>query len=268
MQINVRNKGTLYWLIFSKKKNLLSLYNALNDSHYTNVKKLAIEILTDNIYLKYENDHPYLVFSDLSLIEENGFVCPNLSIISFCDVGEHDAEYVNNDLDDFQIPKSYAFYNSVKEMEEKSSQKISYYCEETGETVFEWVTTIYDLSKGKNKEFVDKCKPLKEYIFFVTKLREYKENELSDAEAIDKVIDLCLKNNMLMDFLEENEDKVRKTCLAELERHKYENELKNDAREEGIKEMILSMYKNGIEIEKIASITNKEISYIKEIIQQ
>ena len=40
--VNTRQKDTVFRILFKDKKNLLQLYNALNDSEYTDAEQLAI----------------------------------------------------------------------------------------------------------------------------------------------------------------------------------------------------------------------------------
>ena len=42
--------------LYRDKKNLLELYNALNNSAYTNVDDLQVTTLNGGSYMKYKND--------------------------------------------------------------------------------------------------------------------------------------------------------------------------------------------------------------------
>ena len=45
------HKDTLFRMIFSTRENLLSLYNAVNGSSYTNADDLEINTLEDVVYM-------------------------------------------------------------------------------------------------------------------------------------------------------------------------------------------------------------------------
>ena len=49
--VNRKYKDTLFRMIFRDRHNLLSLYNALNHSSYTNEEDLEITTLEDVIYV-------------------------------------------------------------------------------------------------------------------------------------------------------------------------------------------------------------------------
>ena len=51
---NRKYKDTLFRMIFSNKRELLSLYNALNGTNYTNKDELVIITLENAIYNTWE----------------------------------------------------------------------------------------------------------------------------------------------------------------------------------------------------------------------
>ena len=48
--IPMRFKDNVFCMLFREKKNLLELYNALNDTDYTNVDDLAVTTLSGGVY--------------------------------------------------------------------------------------------------------------------------------------------------------------------------------------------------------------------------
>ena len=58
---NREYKDRLFKFIFKDKEKLLSLYNALNSSHYTNPDDIEITTLEDVIYCKMKNDISFVV---------------------------------------------------------------------------------------------------------------------------------------------------------------------------------------------------------------
>ena len=67
IKINREHKDRLFRLLFGDEKNksnLLSLYNAINNTHYTNADDLEIMTMQDCIYMKMKNDEVKLHLSD------------------------------------------------------------------------------------------------------------------------------------------------------------------------------------------------------------
>ena len=56
LEINRKFKDTLFRKIFDNKKDLLSLYNALNDTEHTDESLITINTIEDAIYIGYKND--------------------------------------------------------------------------------------------------------------------------------------------------------------------------------------------------------------------
>lgn len=62
-------KSRLFVMIFSDKKELLSLYNAMSGKHYVDPEALTINTLENAIYMSMKNDVSFIIDSRLSLYE-------------------------------------------------------------------------------------------------------------------------------------------------------------------------------------------------------
>ena len=62
---NRQYKDTVFRMLFSDRKNLLSLYNAISGSHYDDPDKLEIVTLENAIYMGMKNDLAFIVDTDL-----------------------------------------------------------------------------------------------------------------------------------------------------------------------------------------------------------
>lgn len=78
--INREYKDRLFCKIFENKKDLLELYNAVNETDYTNPDSLEVNTLDDVIYLGMRNDKSFLIDETLNLYEHNSTQCPNLPL--------------------------------------------------------------------------------------------------------------------------------------------------------------------------------------------
>ena len=78
--VNRKYKDTLFRMIFRDRKNLLSLYNALNNSSYTNPDEMEITTLEDVIYVGMKNDVSFLFSSIMNLYEHQSTVNPNMPV--------------------------------------------------------------------------------------------------------------------------------------------------------------------------------------------
>ena len=60
-RMNREHKDRLFKKVFSEKKDLLSLYNAINDSDYDDPEELQIYTMDNFIYMRMKNDLSFLL---------------------------------------------------------------------------------------------------------------------------------------------------------------------------------------------------------------
>ena len=73
-------KDTIFRMLFSDKKNLLSLYNALNGKNYSDCDKLEIVTLENAIYMSMKNDLAFIIDTNLVLYEHQSTDNPNMPL--------------------------------------------------------------------------------------------------------------------------------------------------------------------------------------------
>ena len=60
--------------------------------------------------------------------------------------------------------------------------------------------TMLNINLGKNRELMEKCRTLREYCMFVERIRGYAK-ELEIAEAVERTVTECIREDILADFL-------------------------------------------------------------------
>ena len=80
LKANRMYKDTVFRMLFSDRKNLLSLYNAISGSHYDDPDKLEIVTLENAIYMGMKNDLAFIVDTDLFLYEHQSTYNPNMPL--------------------------------------------------------------------------------------------------------------------------------------------------------------------------------------------
>ena len=73
-------KDSLFRLVFHGKEELLSLYNAVNGSSYTNADDLEINTLEDVVYMGMKNDLSFIIGDVMNLYEHQSSFSPNLPL--------------------------------------------------------------------------------------------------------------------------------------------------------------------------------------------
>ena len=63
-------KDTIFRRLFQDRENLLSLYNAVNRTSYTDAEALTVVTLENAVYMNMKNDVAFLLDNRLSLYEQ------------------------------------------------------------------------------------------------------------------------------------------------------------------------------------------------------
>ena len=61
LSVNRMYKARLFEMLFSDKKELLGLYNAVNGTHYKDPDELEINTLENAIYMSMRNDISFVI---------------------------------------------------------------------------------------------------------------------------------------------------------------------------------------------------------------
>ena len=80
MKHNNKHKDLLFKKAFSKKEDLLELYNALNGTHYNNPKDIEITTIEGAMYLNHKNDASFILDNVLNLYEHQSTWNPNMPL--------------------------------------------------------------------------------------------------------------------------------------------------------------------------------------------
>ena len=77
----IRNyRDTLFRMLYRNKKRLLSLFNAVNGTHYDNPDDLTITTLEGVLYLGMKNDVSCIIDMMMQLYEHQSTVNPNMPL--------------------------------------------------------------------------------------------------------------------------------------------------------------------------------------------
>ena len=287
-------KDSLFRLLFGReenKQNLLDLYNALNDSDYTNKDDLIINTIDDVIYMKMKNDVSFILDSQMVLLEHQSTYNPNMplrGLLYFARLYEGIVNISKNiyypRLIKIPTPQYIVLYNGTdRKIGNKKVLKLSDAFEKPNHTKgYEWTATMIDINYGENKDLLLKCKKLGEYSYFVESVRRHYSKSKIFPLAIDEAVKECIDKGILEDFLRKHIAEVRTVLLTEFnEERDYriiaeglaENiveerleKIEKKAREDEKKTMIKTMLSNGLPKEDIIKFTGISEGELNKII--
>lgn len=175
-------------------------------------------------------------------------------------------------------PHFFVFYNGTEEREERSVLKLSDSFEYAGtqkeEPNLELKVLVLNINQGKNKELLEVCRMLREYMIFVERIRLYtKTMEL--GSAVERAVDECIHEGVLSDFLRKKRGEAIEISTFEYDE---ERELKvirraeyEEGREDGLKShlhsQVMKKLKKGKTAEQIAEELEEEVSVIEQIME-
>ena len=234
---NREYRDRLFKFIFRDKKDLLELYNALNDTAYDNPGDIVVNTLEDVVYMGMKNDISFLLQEMLNLYEHQSTMSPNLPLRGLFYFAALYRKLLANDKDLYisrriplPLPRFVIFYNGTKEEPERMTLYLhdafpkKY---EVREADLDCRATLININAGRNRDLMKKCRRLEEYALFVEKVREYQRKGCAIEEAVDCAVEDCVQDGILADILRENREEVRSMLLTEYnEQAHIENERK------------------------------------------
>lgn len=124
-------KARLFEMVFRRKEELLGLYNAVNQTNYTNPEDLEINTLENAIYLSMHNDISFIIDSRLSLYEHQSTYSPNLPLRYLMYVSDlyskitKDLNLYGSKIVKIPTPRFLVFYNGAEERPEREEMRLS-----------------------------------------------------------------------------------------------------------------------------------------------
>ena len=128
---NRRYKDTVFRMLFSKKENLLSLYNAVTGRAYEDAGALQIVTLENAIYMGMKNDLAFILETSIYLYEHQSTLNPNIPLRDLFYISIEYQKYINNRslystvLQKIPAPKFMVFYNGTDEVEDRVELRLS-----------------------------------------------------------------------------------------------------------------------------------------------
>ena len=247
------HKDRLFRMIFREKKELLSLYNAVNGTSYTNTEELEIVTLENAIYMNMKNDLAFIMDSYLNLYEHQSTYSPNMPLRDLFYIakelqGQVDhRDLYRNTLIKIPTPRFLVFYNGSEEQAEKKYLRLSdAFQKSMDDPDLELVVTMLNINLGKNRKLLEQCQTLKEYAIYVKKVRTYAKS-MKVEEAVDRAVRECINEGILREFLLQNRKEAVEMSIFEYDEEAVFEIVRKDEYEKGLQEGLEKGIEQGIE---------------------
>ena len=257
-KINKKYKDRVFRVIFHEKKDLLELYNAINDSNYTNPDDLTITTIEDVVYMGMKNDLSFIIGDVMNLYEHQSSFSPNLplrGLFYFSSLYRDYIEPVKYRLYStsplhIPFPQYIVFYNGTEKIPDDYTLLLSDAFESDPsakdmEPALECKARILNVNSGHNAELMNKCRRLMHYSLFIARIRQNIDRGMPIEQAIDESISYCIRHDILKDVLLKNRSEVRHMLLTEFDEKKFAKSIWKEGHESGYTEGHESGYTEG-----------------------
>ena len=246
----------------------LDVYNAMNDSAYTDPDMIQIMRLENGISLSVRNDASFFISNYLNLYEHQSTYSPNaplrfliyLTSLLKKMIGKRDL-YGRKRVQ-IATPHFAVFYNGTEKRPEKEVLKLSdAFINQTDTPEMELTVTVYNINPDNNKQLLAKSKVLSGYMIFVNRVREnlekqktfvQNETEHDDTEymedletAINEAIDYCIEHHIMETFFRKNRSEVTKSMVLDYTWERREELIRAEEYEDGKRDGYIEGEKRG-----------------------
>ena len=253
-------KDNTFCALFSEKKNLIELYNALSGSSFDMDTPVEIVTLDNTFFGDRENDLSFIIDNRwIVLAEQQSTLCPNIPLRMLVYVARQYENLVfsrdiySRKLLKIPTPELYVFYNGPQDAPVEQEMKLSdAFMAECDKIAIEVTVKFINVNYEKGAEILKGCKTMKGYSLLLHMIREECEATGELKTAIEKCIRKCVEEGIIADFLKEHGGEVMSFLFEKLTREECEAIREADGFEEG--------YAKGIEKGEAAGFEKGEAS--------
>ena len=237
----------------------LDVYNAMNDSAYTDPDMIQIMRLENGISLSVRNDASFFISNYLNLYEHQSTYSPNaplrflIYLTNLLKKTIRKRDLYGRKRVQIATPHFAVFYNGTEKRPEKEVLKLSdAFINHTDTPEIELTVTVYNINPDNNTQLLEKSEVLRGYIIFVNRVRENLEHqkkieqnapEYDEAayeedleKAINEAIDYCVKHHIMGTFFRENRIEVTKSMVLDYTWERREELIRAEEYEDGKRE--------------------------------
>lgn len=249
-QINTHYKDRLFAALFGssdRKELTLELYNALNDTHYTNPEDIQINTLGDVVYMGMKNDVSFLLANDLNMYEQQSTGNPNMptrcllyalhALERYLHESQKYKKLYGPKLVSLPAPKLVVLYNidekrcGVPVCDQDMRFSDCFIDHKKGD--IEAVVHVYNVNLGNR--LPDKCPSLYDYSLFVDGFRTYSQNAETEEDRL-RAADAALRrlpDGPVKRYISSQKSEVISMLLTEFNEAEILDSIREDYKEEG-----------------------------------
>ncbi len=243
-------KDRLFKAIFGReteesKRWRLDLYNALNDTNYTDPDALELNTIENVIYITMRNDVSFLIDDQMVLLEQQSSHNQNMALRGFLYFSQLYQIYLaKKELDvnrskkiEIPAPKFVVLYNGSTRTEDEFEIKLSdsfILKDGSHNGAYEWTAFVKNINENHNEGLQKKCNALYDYSRFVGKVRHNKESGMEIQEAVNRAVNEAIEENLLDGFFVKQKAEVIGMILEEFDEERFKKNMREEGYEDGL----------------------------------
>ena len=283
-EITVQSKvyDSLFIAVFGKdsersKRWRLELYNALNNTNYTDPDALKLNTLENVLFIKMHNDVSFMIDSQITLYEHQRTTNQNMPLRGFFYFAQLYHKYLidaeeqltTSKMIKIPNPNYIVFYNGDTNRDEDYEMRLSdAFMIEDKSGKFEWTARVLNINKDYNLSLQNKCKALYDYIQFTSRINENKEKGMTNEAAIDEAIDWASEQNLLEGFIKEQKAEVKMTLLTEFNEEASIRGWRKEGMQQKAEEIATKMLSDKLKPEKVSLYSGLPLEQVLELQKQ
>ena len=225
----------------------LELYNALNNTSYTNPDALELNTIENIIYITMKNDISFLIDDQMMLLEQQSTHNPNMPLRGFLYFAQLYNGYLKSSRKDpnrcskigIPTPKFIVLYNGSTDKPNEFTMRLSEsFINPDTSGAYEWSAYVKNINTNHNEGLQKKCKSLYDYSRFVTKVRENTKGGMEVKDAVNDAVSMAIKENLLDGFFERQKAEVIEMILTEFDEEVFKQNVREDGYIDGLSQGI------------------------------
>jgi hypothetical protein len=281
MATNREYKDSVFTALFSERKRLLELYNAISGTSYTDENLIELNTLEDVLFYDMRNDISFTIGGKLVvLVEHQSTICENMPLRFLLYISRVYEKLVDSraaykrKLVKIPAPEFIVLYNGEANFPDERVMRLSdaYRAKpEAGFGSMDLEVRVVNINEGRNPGVLGRCRELGDYAAFVGKAREYRNQGMKLDKAVPAAVQYCVEYGILKEFLTKHSSEVFNMLLTEFDINVAKDVWLEEGREEGREEGIRLIVRNALgknkspeEIADVMGLTLAEIEAIRD----
>ena len=131
-------------------------------------------------------------------------------------------------------PKFIVFYNGMKETEDREILCLSDAFEiEDKSGQYEWTAEMININQNHSQGLQKKCKPLYDYVRYVSRVKDNKKKGMSLNEAVSDAITWAIKESLLDGFFKIQKEEILANSLTEFDEEEFIRDIHQEGFDDG-----------------------------------